>query len=37
MTLGGAVANDVHGKNHHHAGTFGASVLSLGLVRPTGA
>jgi L-gulonolactone oxidase len=33
VTLGGAVANDVHGKNHHRAGTFGASVTRLGLFR----
>lgn len=33
VTLGGAVANDVHGKNHHSAGTFGASVRRIGLVR----
>ena len=33
VTLAGAVANDVHGKNHHHAGTFGASVRRLGLYR----
>lgn len=33
VTLGGAVANDVHGKNHHRAGTFGASVRRLGLLR----
>ncbi len=33
VTLGGAVANDVHGKNHHSAGTFGASVTRLGLRR----
>lgn len=33
VTLGGAVANDVHGKNHHGAGTFGASVRRLGLHR----
>jgi FAD/FMN-containing dehydrogenase len=33
VTLGGAVANDVHGKNHHSAGTLGASVRRIGLVR----
>jgi FAD/FMN-containing dehydrogenase len=36
VTLGGAVANDVHGKNHHGAGTFGASVTALGLLRSDG-
>jgi L-gulonolactone oxidase len=36
VTLGGAVANDVHGKNHHSAGSFGASVLALGLRRSDG-
>jgi len=33
VTLGGAVANDVHGKNHEHVGTFGAHVSALGLLR----
>lgn len=33
ITLGGAVANDVHGKNHHSAGTFGTSVRRIGLLR----
>jgi L-gulonolactone oxidase len=33
VTLGGAVANDVHGKNHHRAGTFGCWVRRLGLLR----
>jgi FAD/FMN-containing dehydrogenase len=33
VTLGGAVANDVHGKNHHGAGTFGCHVRALTLQR----
>ncbi|MFA5950038.1 MAG: FAD-binding oxidoreductase [Hyphomicrobium sp.] len=37
VTLGGAVANDVHGKNHHMAGSFGCSVRRLGLVRSDGS
>ena len=36
VTLGGAVANDVHGKNHHGAGTFGCHVRRLGLLRSDG-
>ena len=35
-TLGGAVANDVHGKNHHGWGTFGEHVLGLTLQRTDG-
>jgi FAD/FMN-containing dehydrogenase len=33
VTLGGAVANDVHGKNHHVNGTFGCHVRQLTLYR----
>lgn len=33
ITLGGAVANDVHGKNHHTAGTFGSHVTEIELLR----
>jgi FAD/FMN-containing dehydrogenase len=35
--LGGAIANDVHGKNHHSAGTLGEHVQSLLLRRTDGA
>ena len=35
--LGGCIANDVHGKNHHRAGTFGRHVRSFELLRSDGA
>jgi FAD/FMN-containing dehydrogenase len=37
VTLGGAIANDVHGKNHHGAGTFGEHVEALTCCAPTAA
>jgi len=36
VTVGGAIANDVHGKNHHRAGTFGCQVTQFELLRSTG-
>lgn len=33
VTLAGAVANDVHGKNHHGVGCFGRHVRQFGLWR----
>ena len=36
VTLGGAIANDVHGKNHHKAGTFGCHVRRFELLRSDG-
>lgn len=36
-TVGGAIANDVHGKNHHRAGTFGCFVEQFELLRTDGS
>ena len=37
VTLGGAIANDVHGKNHHQAGCFGNHVPRFELLRSDGS
>jgi len=36
ISLGGAIANDIHGKNHHIDRTFGCHVINFELLRSDG-
>jgi len=36
VTVGGTIANDVHGKNHYRVGTFGRHIRRFELLRSDG-
>lgn len=36
LTVGGAIANDVHGKDGTHAGNFNGQIISMDLITPDG-
>lgn len=36
VSVGGAIANDVHGKNHHKRGTFGCHIIEMEILRTDG-
>ena len=36
VSLGGAIASNVHGKNHHHSGSLEHFILELEVATPTG-
>ncbi len=37
VSLGGCVAADVHGKNHHHEGSFGDHIVAIELILADGS